>query len=84
MKFHPRIRQLTRNAIGLGKSESISPEDLHALAARENVLVLSIGHYFMPSIDPRLPGEQRAVMLRDLAATVDGVPKDRPIITTCG
>ena len=84
MKLPAAIRQLTRTAIGLRKSEGISPEELQALAARENVLVLSVGMLSKGGIDDRLPGEQRAVTLANLAASVANEPRDRPIVTHCG
>jgi len=84
MKLPAAIRQLTRTAIGLRKSEAISPEELQALAARENVLVLSVGMLSNGGVDERLPGEQRAVSLTNLAASVANEPKDRPIVTHCG
>jgi len=84
MKFPSRMRQLTRRAIGLGKSTSISPEELQTLAAREDVLVLSVGMVRDGAIDDRLPGEQRGVSLTNLVSMVEAVPKDRPIVTHCG
>ena len=84
MKLPGRIRSLTRTAIGLRKSEAISPEDLHALAAREEVLVLSVGMLSNGGVDERLPGEQRATSLTNLASAVEGVPKTRAIVTHCG
>ncbi len=84
MKFPPRLRQLTRTALGLGTSTSITPEALHDLAEREDVLVLSVGIVSAGAIDARLPGEQRGTSLANLAAAVGGVPKDRPIVTHCG
>ena len=84
MKLPSRIRQLTRTAIGLRKSEPITPEALHALAAREEVLVLSVGMLSNGGMDDRLPGEQRAASLTNLAAAVEGVPKTRAVVTHCG
>ena len=84
MKLPAAVRQLTRTAIGLRKSEGISPEELQALAARENVLVLSVGMVSNGGIDERLPGEQRAASLTNLAASVANEPKDRLIVTHCG
>jgi predicted dinucleotide-utilizing enzyme len=84
MKLPGRIRQLTRTALGLRKSEGISPEELQALVAREDVLVLSVGMLSNGGIDDRLPGEQRAASLANLAAAVEGVPKTRAVVTHCG
>lgn len=84
MKFPNRLRKLARTAIGLRRSEAITPEDLHVLAAREDVLVLSVGILSNGPIDARLPGEQRGVSLVNLAAAVTAVPKDRSIVTHCG
>lgn len=84
MKLPGRIRQLTRTAMGLRKSEAITPEALHALAAREDVLVLSVGMLSNGGVDARLPGEQRAASLASLAAAVEGVPKTRAVVTHCG
>lgn len=84
MKLPGRLRQLTRTAIGLRKSEAISPEDLQTSAAREDVLVLSVGIVSNGAIDKRLPGEQRGASLTNLASVVAGVPKERLIVTHCG
>ena len=84
MKLPPRIRQLTRSAIGLRKSESITPAELQSLAAREPVLVLSVGILGDGAPDPRLPGEQRGTSLARLASAVADVPKERSIVTHCG
>jgi predicted dinucleotide-utilizing enzyme len=84
MKFPSQLRRLTRTAIGLRKSEAISPEELHALAAREDVLVLSVGILGDGVIDDRLPGEQRGTSLGGLATAVVNVPKHRAIVTHCG
>jgi hypothetical protein len=84
MKLPGRLRQLTRSAIGLRKSEGITPDALQALAAREPVLVLSVGMLSAGAIDDRLPGEQRGVSLAGLAAAVADVPKTRSIVTHCG
>jgi hypothetical protein len=84
MKLPSRLRQLTRTAIGLRKSEGISPEELQALVTRENVLVLSVGMLSNGGIDDRLPGEQRGASLTNLAVAVEGVPKTRAVVTHCG
>jgi hypothetical protein len=83
MKLPSRVRSLARTAIGLRKSEGISPADLQALAAREDVLVLSVGMLSNGSGDDRLPGEQRAASLANLADAVAGVPKTRAVVTHC-
>jgi hypothetical protein len=79
MKAPARLRQFARIAIGAGKSESIKPEELQQLAAREDVLVLAFG-----PIDDRLPGEQRSTSMSNLERDVAGVSKTRPIVTHCG
>lgn len=84
MKLPSTIRQLTRTAIGLRKSEAITPVELQALAAREDVLVLSVGMLSNGGIDDRLPGEQRATSLAKLADAVAGVPRTRAVVTHCG
>jgi predicted dinucleotide-utilizing enzyme len=84
MKLPSAIRQLTRTAIGLRKSEAITPVELQALAAREDVLVLSVGMLSNGGKDDRLPGEQREASLSNLAHAVAGVPKTRAIVTHCG
>lgn len=84
MKLPGRIRQLTRTAIGLRKSEALSPAELRAAAAREDVLVLSVGMVSNGSIDERLPGEQRGASLTNLTSVVAGIPRERLIVTHCG
>lgn len=84
MKLPGRLRQLTRTAIGLRESEAISPAALQASAAREDVLVLSVGMVSNGAIDGRLPGEQRGASLTNLARVVAGVPRERLIVTHCG
>ena len=84
MKLPSRVRSLARTAIGLRKSEAISPAELQALAAREDVLVLSVGMLSNGGADDRLPGEQRAASLSNLADAVAGVPKTRAVVTHCG
>jgi hypothetical protein len=84
MKLPSRLRQLTRTAIGLRRSESITPEELQALVTREDVLVLSVGMLSNGGIDDRLPGEQRGASLTNLAAAVENVPKTRAVVTHCG
>lgn len=85
MKLPGRLRQLTRTAIGLRKSEALTPEGLQAAVARgEDVLVLSVGMVSNGAIDGRLPGEQRGASLTNLARVVAGVPRERLIVTHCG
>jgi predicted dinucleotide-utilizing enzyme len=84
MKLPSSVRKITRLGLGLRKSEGISPTELQALAAREDVLVLSVGMLSNGGIDERLPGEQRTTSLANLAATVAGVSKARSIVTHCG
>ena len=80
MKLPARIRQLTRTAIGLQRSEAITPAELQAAAAREAVLVVTLGR----ASDPRLPGEQRTASLGNVAQICAGVPRDRLIVAHCG
>ena len=85
MKLPGRLRQITRAAIGLRKSEAISPEALQAAVSRgEDVLVLSVGMVSAGALDDRLPGEQRGASLTNLASVMAGVPKERLIVTHCG
>lgn len=80
MKLPARVRHYTRSAIGLRKSVAITPAELQAAAAREAVLVVTLGS----APDPRLPGEQRAASLGSLAQICAGVPRDRLIVAHCG
>lgn len=84
MKLPTRLRQLTRTAMGLRKSEPITPDELQALAAREEVLVVSVGVLSNGGIDERLPGEQRSASLGNLETVLADVPKHRSIVTHCG
>jgi hypothetical protein len=84
VKLPASLRQLTRTTIGLRGAASITPTALHELAAREDVLVLAIGIMTRGTLDARLPGEQRTASLAALHAAVEGVPKQRAIVTHCG
>jgi len=84
MKLPAKLRQITRTAIGLRKSASISPAELQAAAAREDVLVLAVGMVSNGALDERLPGEQRGASLTNLAEICAGVPRDRLIVAHCG
>lgn len=84
MKLPGRLRQLARTAIGLRKSEPITPSELQALAAREEVVVLSVGMMSNGPVDERLPGVQRSASLSNLATVLADVPKHRAIVTHCG
>jgi hypothetical protein len=84
MKIPARLRQLTRRTLGMGAAESLDPEGLHELAAREPVIVVGIGLVRPGAIDARLPGEQRTASLVNLSSVLADVPKDRPIVLHCG
>lgn len=84
MKLSARTRRLARRTIGLGGAASITPEALHALAAREPVVVVGVGVTGPGARDPRLPGEQRTASLFSLAQVVADVPRERAIVLHCG
>jgi hypothetical protein len=84
MKIPARFRQLTRRTLGMGAAESIDPEELQELAAREPVVVVGIGLVRDGSTDARLPGEQRTASLVNLTSVLADVPRDRPIVLHCG
>lgn len=84
MKLPGRIRQLTRTALGLRKSEAITPAELQTLVSREEVIVVSVGIMSNGAADERLPGVQRSASLGNLAAVLADVPKHRAIVTHCG
>ena len=75
---------MTRRSLGMGKAQSIEPQELQALAAREPVVVVAVGLVRPGVIDPQLPGEQRAASLVTLATVVANVPHDHAIVLHCG
>jgi hypothetical protein len=84
MKIPPAARQLTRSLLGMGKTPSIAPRELEALARAEPVVVVAVGVVRPGTIDPHLPGEQRVASLATLARVVSDVSHARPIILHCG
>lgn len=84
MKLPAGARKFARRTMGMGRSQPIAPEALHELAAREDVLVISVGMVRPGTTDPRLPGEQRTASLASLATVLEDVPHTRPIILHCG
>lgn len=84
MKLPAVARKLTRKSIGAGRARAISPEALHELASREDVVVIGVGMLRAGTSDPRLPGEQRVASLLTLARTVEDVPRQRAIALHCG
>jgi hypothetical protein len=84
VKIPTIARELTRKSIGLGKSKSVTPEDLRDLAAREPVVVIGVGMVRAGSTDPRLPGTQRVASLLTLSSVVADVPRQHAIVLHCG
>lgn len=84
MKLPAPLRTLTRKVIGSASAPSISPAELHVLAAAEPVLTIAVGVLRPGEPDPALPGEQRTATLVTLAGVVAGEPHDRPIVLHCG
>ncbi len=68
----------------MSRAQPIAPEALHALAAREDVLVIGVAVVRSGTQDPRLPGEQRVASLMSLARVVADVPRQRAIVLHCG
>jgi hypothetical protein len=68
----------------MAKASPIAPQDLQALAAREPVVVVSVGILKPGAIDPGLPGDQRSASLVTLADVVADVPRERAIVLHCG
>jgi hypothetical protein len=77
-------RKLARRTMGMARAQPITPAALHALAAREPILVIGVGVLRAGTADPRLPGEQRAASLGSLASVIADVPRSHPIILHCG
>jgi hypothetical protein len=77
-------RKLTRRAIGVGNARAITPEELHALAREEDVIVIGVGIFTPGPLDPRLPGTQRAASLLSLKGVVADVPRQQAIALHCG
>lgn len=84
MKLPLVARKLTRRAIGVGKARSITPEELHALARDEDVIVIGVGIVTAGPLDSRLPGTQRAASLLSLKSVVADVPRQQAIALHCG
>lgn len=84
MKLPHAARKLTRRAIGVGSSRAITPDELHTLAREEDVIVIGVGIFMPGSIDPRLPGSQRAASLLSLRSVVADVPRQQAIALHCG
>lgn len=84
MRLPRSARELTRRAIGLGDARPITATELQAIARVEDVLVVGVGMFSAGSIDPRLPGEQRAASLRSLGNVVGDVPRQHAIVLHCG
>jgi hypothetical protein len=84
MKVPSIARRATRRMMGMGRAPSIAPLELHALAAREPVVIVAVGIARAGGVDPQLPGEQRTASLMTLAEVVADVPRDRPIVLHCG
>ena len=83
MKLPSAARRFTRRSIGVGRAQSISPEALHELAAREPVVVIGVGIVRPGATDPRLPGEQRVASLVTLDRVVEDLPRQRAIALHC-
>ena len=84
MKLPLSARKLTRRAIGLGAARPITPTELHALVAREEVIVVGVGIISAGALDPRLPGIQRAASLLSLRSALADVPRQQAIVLHCG
>lgn len=84
MRLPASVRRLARRSLGMGRVAAIAPEALHALAAREPVIVVGVGVVGPGVLDPRLPGDQRTASLFSLATVLADVPRAHPIVLHCG